>query len=178
MSVSCFASVETPKDDMHDAPDDLAHWPQLAGRLQVCAEVIEPAFRKADGAALRHQWNHRQLVKLATVFGTAAIIFAILQLAFGDAIGLHQIAFDELVAVGFALVAFVLGSLVAFQILWLVERNKAERLRMAEVSLPRRPKPEETGISNGSDPSALSERPDGLAPNSRRILQLPEDRNT
>ena len=100
--------------------------------LQVCAEVIEPAFRKADGAALRHQSYHRQLVKLATVFGTAAIIFAILQLAFGDAIGLHDVAFAELVAVGLALIAFVLGSLVAFQLRWLVERNKAERLRMAK----------------------------------------------
>ncbi len=130
MSDSGSASVESPKDDMHDSEADLAHWQQLAGKLQVCAEVIEPAFRKADGTALRHQSYHRHLVKLATVFGTAAIIFAILQLAFGDAIGLHQIAFDELVAVVLAFVAFVLGSLVAFQILWLVERNKAERLRI------------------------------------------------
>jgi len=45
---------------MHDSEDDLAHWQQLAGKLQVCAEVIEPAFRKADGAALRHQSYHRQ----------------------------------------------------------------------------------------------------------------------
>jgi hypothetical protein len=132
MSVSGSDSVETLKDDMHNAPDDLAHWQQLAGKLQVCAEVIEPACRKADGAALRHQSYHRQLVKWATVFGTAAILFAILQLAFGDAIGLHQVAFAELVAVAIALVAFVLGSLVAFQILWLVERNKAERLRIAK----------------------------------------------
>ena len=54
------ASVKTPKDDMHDSEADLAHWQQLAGKLQVCAEVIEPAFRKADGAALRHQSYHRQ----------------------------------------------------------------------------------------------------------------------
>jgi hypothetical protein len=121
-----------PIDDMHDTPEDLARWPQLAGDIQVCAEVIEPAFRKADRAALRHQWYHRQLVKWATVFGTAAILFAVLQLAFGDALGLHQIAFDELVAVALALAAFVLGSLVAFQIRWLVERNKAVRLRMAK----------------------------------------------
>jgi hypothetical protein len=45
---------------MHDSEADLAHWQQLAGKLQVCAEVIEPAFRKADGAALRHQSYHRQ----------------------------------------------------------------------------------------------------------------------
>jgi len=130
MSDSGSASVESPKDDMHDSEADLAHWQQLAGKLQDCAEVIEPAFRKADGAALRHQSYHRQLVKWATVFGTAAILFAILQLAFGDAIGLHQVAIAELVAVAIALAAFVLGSLVAFQVRWLVERNKAERLRI------------------------------------------------
>jgi len=56
------ASVKTPKDDMHDSEADLAHWQQLAGKLQVCAEVIEPAFRKADGAALRHQSYHRQYI--------------------------------------------------------------------------------------------------------------------
>jgi len=60
MSVSGSASAETPKDDMHDSEEDLDHWQQLAGKLQVCAEVIEPAFRKADGATLRHQWNYRQ----------------------------------------------------------------------------------------------------------------------
>jgi len=56
------ASVKTPKDDMHDSEADLAHWQQLAGKLQVCAEVIEPAFHEADGAALRHQSYHRQYI--------------------------------------------------------------------------------------------------------------------
>ena len=60
MSVSGSASVETPKDDMHDSEADLAHWQQLAGKLQVCAELIEPALRTADGAALRHQSYHQQ----------------------------------------------------------------------------------------------------------------------
>ena len=60
MSDSGYASVETPKDDMHDSEADLARWQQLAGKLQVCAEVIEPTFRKADGAALWHQRNDRQ----------------------------------------------------------------------------------------------------------------------
>jgi len=60
MSDSGSASGATPKDDMHDSQADLAHWQQLAGKLQVCADVIEPAFRKADGAALWHQRNDRQ----------------------------------------------------------------------------------------------------------------------
>jgi len=36
MTVSGSASVETPKDDMHASEEDLAHWQQLAGKLQVC----------------------------------------------------------------------------------------------------------------------------------------------
>jgi len=60
MSVSGSARVETSKDDMHDSEEDIARWQQLAGKLQLCAEVIEPAFHKADGAALRHQSYHRQ----------------------------------------------------------------------------------------------------------------------
>jgi len=62
MSDSGLASVETPKDDTHDSEEDLARWQQLAGKLQDCAEVIEPAFRKADGAALRHQSYHQQRI--------------------------------------------------------------------------------------------------------------------
>ena len=62
-----------PKDDRHDRPVDLALWPQLAEKLRVCAGVVEPAFREADAAALRHQSDHRLLIKLATVFGTAAM---------------------------------------------------------------------------------------------------------
>ena len=34
MSVSGSVSVKSPKDDMHDSEEDLAHWPQLAGKLQ------------------------------------------------------------------------------------------------------------------------------------------------
>jgi hypothetical protein len=45
--------------------------------LLVCAEVVEPTFRRADGTALRHQWIHWQLVKWATSFGTAAVVFAV-----------------------------------------------------------------------------------------------------
>jgi len=41
-------------------------------------------------------------------------------------------AFDEVVAVAIAFAAFTLDSLLSFQVRWLVERNKAERLRIAK----------------------------------------------
>jgi hypothetical protein len=60
-------SLPPPIDDMQDTADDRRIWPGLASALDVCAEVVEPPFRKADKAALRHQWHHRQLIKWATV---------------------------------------------------------------------------------------------------------------
>jgi hypothetical protein len=116
---------------MQDSTADLKRWPELAGMLQVCAEVVEPAFRGADQAGLRHQWIHRQLTKWATSFGTAAVVFAILQLAFAYPIG-SAMATAEVIAVILAFVAVGLGLRMAFQANWLVERNKAERLRLAK----------------------------------------------
>ena len=119
-------------DDMEDTPEDLARWPGLAPVLDVCASVVEPPFRKADKAALRHQWIHRQLIKWATVFGTAAVVFAISQLAFADQVGLEATSIPEVIAVILAFAAVGLGLRAAFQANWLVERNKAERLRLAK----------------------------------------------
>jgi hypothetical protein len=42
-------------DDMHDAADDPARWPLLAERLELCRQLVVPAFDEADRAALRHQ---------------------------------------------------------------------------------------------------------------------------
>jgi hypothetical protein len=119
-------------DEMHDTEADMARWPALAPMLRTCAELVEPAFRRADKAALRHQWSHRQLTKLATIFGAAAVIFAILQLAFADMIGAHVLTMPELIAVVLAFLAVGLGIRVAFQANWLLARNKAERLRLAK----------------------------------------------
>jgi hypothetical protein len=117
---------------MRDDEDDWGRWPALADPLRVCAAIIEPAFRKADVAALRHQWLHRELARWASVFGAAAIGFAILQLAFADLIGTREMARAEVVAALLAVVAVVMGLSAALQVRWLVERNKAERLRMAK----------------------------------------------
>jgi hypothetical protein len=124
--------VPSPDDDIHDSTADLARWSQLADKLRDCADVIEPAFRKADSAALRHQGYHRQLARWASLFGTAAVVFAILQLAFAEEIGTHVMSVAEVIAAVLATVAVVMGLRVAFQTRWLVERNTAERLRLAK----------------------------------------------
>ena len=111
--------------------DSGPRWPARS----MSAQVIEPAFRRADQAALKHQKNHRRLIRLAASFGTIAVILAILQLAFDDPIGPSFKAVatgEEAFAVVIALIAVGLGLWAAFQIQWLVERNKAERLRLAK----------------------------------------------
>jgi hypothetical protein len=125
-------TLPPPIDDMQETADDRKIWPALAPMLDVCAEVVEPAFRRADKAALWHQWSHRQLIKWATVFGAAAVLFAILQLAFADLIGPQTMTVAEFMAVFLAFVAVGLGLRAAFQANWMVERNKAERLRLAK----------------------------------------------
>ena len=110
-------------DYMHDTDADFARWPLLIAKLRDWHRSSNPAFRRADGAALRHQRYHRRLVKPAAVCGTAAIVMAVGQLAFGEQIGLHVMAVGEFAAVVLAFVAFVLGTMAAFQTHWLVERN-------------------------------------------------------
>ena len=63
---------------------------------------------------------------------TAAVVFAILQLAFADQVGLEAMSVPEVIAVILAFIAVGLGLRAAFQANWLVELNKAERLRLAK----------------------------------------------
>jgi hypothetical protein len=93
-------STETSaQDDMRDTPKDLARWPTLEGSLRQCEEVIGPAFRTADSAALAHQSNHRRLTKLAAGCGTVAVLFAIVQLAFPRLVEGHLLVALEMLAV-------------------------------------------------------------------------------
>jgi hypothetical protein len=123
--------------DMSETPDELAKWPALAVLLKYCEEIIRPAFQDADSAAKKHQKTHKLLTKLAAIFGTTAVLFAIVQLAF---LTFHKttnheetphllIGLEVLAAVA-ALVAVVLGGVSLRLAHWIVERHKAERLRL------------------------------------------------
>jgi hypothetical protein len=119
-------------DDMHDAADDAARWPLLAERLELCRQWVVPAFDEADRAAIAHQKRHRWLVRCATVFGTVAILVAIAQLALDGAVGGEAMPVAELALALLAAAAVGLGLVAAFQTRWLLERHKAERLRLAK----------------------------------------------
>jgi hypothetical protein len=128
-------SLPLPIDDMQDTADDRKIWPALAPMMDICTEIVELPFRRADQAALSHQSRHRLLIRSAAVFGTIAVVLAILQLAFADTIGTVNekvVTAVEILAVSLASIAVGLGLFAAFQTQWLVERNKAERLRLAK----------------------------------------------
>jgi len=124
-------------DDMHDMPSELDRWPQLVEPLRLCKDVIVPAFRSSDESAIRHQWAHRLLTKLAAASGTAAVLFAIVQLGYPhwlgpDLLGGTALETLEILAAFAAFTAVVLGLISSRQSNWLLERHKAERLRLAK----------------------------------------------
>jgi hypothetical protein len=118
--------------DMHETSEELARWPALAEPLRLCETVIGPAYRATDAAALAHQKTHRRLTKLAAGCGTAAVLFAILQLAFPGLVQGHLLVFAEVLAVVAAAVAVMLGLVSSRLPNWLVKRHKAELLRLAK----------------------------------------------
>jgi hypothetical protein len=119
-------------EDMVDTRDELGRWFAIADRLEVCNRLTGDPFREADLAAQRHQRWHRGLTWFAASCGTGAILFAILQLASPRWLGGHALVGAEVVAVLAALAAIVLGVISGRQSRWLLERHKAERLRLSK----------------------------------------------
>jgi hypothetical protein len=124
---------ELPSDfDMNDTEDDLERWKVLAGPLGTCRSVLWDAFREADAAAQKHQGRHRWLTLAAAVAGTSAVLFAIVQLGYRPLRDLAGLEWPEMLAVAIALIALAVGLYSSLQINWLLERHKAERLRLAK----------------------------------------------
>ena len=126
------ANVPTT-EDMVETPEELEKWSAIADRLVVCNRLIRELFLTADSAARRHQKWHRELTKLAAVCGTGAVLFAVLQLAYPrHLLGGNTLAIVEVVAIIAAFVAVVVGLISGRQRWWLLERHRAERLRLAK----------------------------------------------
>ena len=82
------------QSELYDSPTDLAHWPLLAPLLRTWqAEVWEKDHSEVRGcwhydrAAVQLQQRHQWAVVLAATMGTAAVVFAILQLGMEHRIG-------------------------------------------------------------------------------------------
>jgi hypothetical protein len=120
---------------MIDGPEHLAHWPELREPLEACAVIVRPTYHEVDAAAIRHQGRHRRYSNAAILFGTLAVLLAIIQLAFPDwveAHGIRGVPTWEIVATALAVIAVLAAILSAAKANWMVERHKAERLRLAK----------------------------------------------
>ncbi len=115
-------------DDMTDSPVDVVTWPRLGEILTLCRDTVQAAYHRADRAAMHNQRHHRLITLFAIVFGTLAVLFAVLQLS-------HLVDASwplgmEVVAALVALISVGLGLVASQQVNWLLERHKAERYRL------------------------------------------------
>lgn len=121
--------------DMDDDAADLARWPQLLGLLTVMRDTVWPVYRDANNAAMSQQKQHAKLVRWAAMFGTAAVLCAISELA-TDAPGVrHWFGIIELLTAAAALVLVGMGLWSALHPDWLLKRFIAEQCRFVKFHL-------------------------------------------
>ncbi|MFH1681584.1 MAG: hypothetical protein ABIH26_13205 [Candidatus Eisenbacteria bacterium] len=120
--------------DMNDEPEAavLTPFPNLKDALDFLATGVKSEWEAADSAALHHQKWHRRVARTSILFGTAAVVFAVIQLALKHcwATGVPHAAVLEGVAVAAASLAVLGGVWAKFDRNWLGQRHRAERLRM------------------------------------------------
>ena len=96
--------------------------------------MIGPAYAQSDVLAWLFQKRHQWITAAGAFAATAAVLFAIFQLAFPDLIERTPLpvpALEVFCAVT-AGTLVVLATVVAMKFLWMVERHRTERLRMAK----------------------------------------------
>ena len=67
--------------DMADPPDERQQWPLLHDPLELCERTVNKVYRAADAEAQQYQRNHQIITALAAIFGTIAVLLAIVQLS-------------------------------------------------------------------------------------------------
>ena len=98
--------------------------------VAICREAVDPAYRRADARALRSQREHRTIVDCLAVTGTLAVLAGIVPLT--DSLSRTAAKTTEIVSAVAALLTVAIGIWAGFERRWLLERHKAERLRLLE----------------------------------------------
>lgn len=132
-------------DDMHDSAEELARYAPLAPTLQLCRH-IEKEFDAADHNAVKFQGRHRGLTRGAAIFGTSAVVFAILGLS-SSWLGQNalyspawvRLDWLELLLAGAAVAIVLVGWLSHYKESWLLSRHQAESYRLLRYSFLIRP---------------------------------------
>jgi hypothetical protein len=108
----------------------------LNDALVICNSTVEQCWARADAAAVHYQRRHRVIVDVIAVTGTLAVVLGTVTLS--QPIGSLAVRVSEAVAAAAAIVAVVLGLWAGYQRNWILERHKAERLRLIEYRALRR----------------------------------------
>jgi hypothetical protein len=119
--------------DIVDTEEELSLYRPLRDVLIFCRDAFFSIYKEADKKAERNQWHHNILTIFAAVFGTIAVLFAIVQLS-----GFFPTPWPmwvEVIAAIIALLAVLIGWAQARQKQWLLQRHKAERLRLLKFRL-------------------------------------------
>ena len=124
-------------DDMVDPPEVLAPGHPLSEPLQICRDTVAVAYRRFDAEARGKERHHRLITLGGALFGTAAVLLAILQLA--NLLPKEMLGPIEFGAAVLALASVALGLLGGRQAGWLLARHKSERFRLLKYSFLRDP---------------------------------------
>jgi hypothetical protein len=130
-------------DDMHDSAAELSaagRLPPLRAALEEIDDELVDAFDHLDRRAIRNQRLHRRITLLTAVTGSAALLASALDVALARAGGAGGAAGESLDRLETALV-LVTGALVALGVMqtwllhWLLDRFKAEQLRLLKFAM-------------------------------------------
>jgi hypothetical protein len=124
-------------DDMHDTEEELSRYAAIARTLRLC-RPIEDGFDAADEWAVKFQRRHHWLTRGAALFGTLAVVFAIIGLSRGEqelwsAPWLptkEKLDWVELWLAGIAVAIVLAGWVSHYKERWLQWRHQAESCRL------------------------------------------------
>ncbi|MCU0628136.1 MAG: hypothetical protein MUE45_01415 [Methanoregulaceae archaeon] len=135
LPIHCVDYEDFPPDfDMVDNKYDYIHFKPLASALAVVNEKLTPVYITYDRSAIRRQYYHTVITKLFIASGTIAVIAATIQLInktldIPHIFNLPGMAI-EMIAATLAFIAVIGGILLSVQRQWLLDRHKAERIRL------------------------------------------------
>lgn len=133
--IHCVHSPAFPPDyDMVDSTDELVHLEPLDAALIYCNQILTPLYITYDRSAIVGQKNHTAVTKLFIASGTIAVIGTTILLVnksldVPDIFNWPGITIEVLASI-FALIAVISGIISSFHRQWLLDRHKAERIRL------------------------------------------------
>jgi hypothetical protein len=128
MAISDTHNIPPPDQNLNNNNDDIPGFGGIADKTVSIDDIVNKDFMKYDQDAIRDQRYHVFFAHTAVLSGTLAILIPLLQLTgfLPEELSIP----GETIATVLSVIAVVSGTFWAFQKRWLVERYKAESLRV------------------------------------------------